>query len=273
MDLHVYADMAQRSEEWFAARCGIVTASAVSRLIKIGSPEALAVDCPRCGSTPGEQCMSLAQKSPKPIQTAHGERTEAASALPPVYSPATGDTARGLIDTLAAERLTGIVEDTYTSRDMERGVMAEPFARDLYGQHHAVATEVGFMVRECDGFRLGYSPDGLVGDDGLIEIKAPRAKNQIVQVIAGEVPSDYMAQCQAGMLVSGRSWCDYVPYVGGLPLWVKRIEPDEQWQDAILLAAERAEKAIVETVALYQAAVAGLPATERIDLNELGLVF
>lgn len=268
MTLHVYADMEQRSEEWYAARCGIVTASAVARLIKVAPPEAFATDCPRCGAPPGEQCMSVAaKKTPTPIKTAHGERTEAASLLPPVYSPATGDTAQGLIATLAAERITGVVEETFTSRDMERGIFAEPYARDLYGEHHAVASEVGFMVREFDGFKIGYSPDGLVGDDGLIEIKAPRAKNQIGQVIAGEVPTDYMAQCQAGLLVSGRAWCDYVPYVGGLPLWVKRIEPDPDWQGAILGAAERAERLITETVAAYQAAVAGLPVTERIDFD------
>lgn len=274
MTLHVYADMEQRSEEWYAARCGIVTASAVSTLIKISPPEPFAVACPLCKVTPGEQCMSVAKKTPTPIKTFHGERTEAASVLPPVYSPATGDTARSLINLLASERITGVVEETFTSRDMERGIFAEPYARELYGEHHAPAVEAGFMVREFDGFKIGYSPDGLVDNDGLIEIKAPRAKNQIGQVIAGEVPVEYMAQCQTGLLVSGRAWCDYVPYVGGMPLWVKRIEPDPDWQGAILGAAERAERLIAETVAAYQEAVEGLPQTERIDFFEdVGLVF
>lgn len=268
MTLRIYEDMEQRSDEWYAARCGIVTASAMAKLIKVSPAEAYAVACPVCNVTPGEQCISLSRKTPTPIKTVHGERTEAAGNLPPVYSTATGDTARGLIDLLASERITEHVEETPTSRDMERGIMAEPYARDLYGEHHRVAAEVGFMVREFNDFKIGYSPDGLVGDDGLIEIKAPRAKNQISQVISGEVPSDYMAQCQTGLLVSGRTWCDYVPYVGGLPLWVKRIEPDPAWQDAILAAARDAEKAIRETVAAYQAAVVGLPTTERIDYYE-----
>ena len=62
---------------------------------------------------------------------------------------------------------------------------------------------------------LGHSPDGLVGDDGLLEIKAPRAKAHVLAVSPTSAPH-YMAQLQAGLLVSGRAWIDFVPFCGGL---------------------------------------------------------
>ena len=223
-DLLTWPKMEQRSPEWYEARRGIVTASAVNRLV-----------------------------TPKTIKVANN------------------DDSRGLATVLASERITGTVEESWINRDMERGILAEPYARAVYVQHHAPVEEIGFMVRDYGTFRLGYSPDGLVGDDGLIEIKAPRPKNHVACVVAGEVPAEYMAQLQTGLLVSGREWCDFIPYVGGLPLWRKRVTPDPKWRAAILAATAQAEKAIRETVAKYQAAVVGLPETERIDFNTVEL--
>jgi predicted phage-related endonuclease len=148
--------------------------------------------------------------------------------------------------------------------DMWRGVDSEPYARDIYSGHYQQAVEVGFMVREYDGFELGYSPDGLVADDGLIEIKAPRAKTHINNTLAGGVPSHYYAQCQAALLVSGRKWLDYVSFCGGLPLYVHRVEPDQEWADAILAATKQAEEDITALVGAYRIRVAGQPMTERI---------
>ena len=62
------------------------------------------------------------------------------------------------------------------------------------------------MVRTEPGWKLGYSPDGLVGDDGLIEVKSRRAKKQLQTILSGQVPAENMPQLQAGLLVSGRSW-------------------------------------------------------------------
>ena len=157
--------------------------------------------------------------------------------------------------------------------DMWRGVESEPFARDVYSEHHAEVTEVGFMLREEDGWKLGYSPDGLVGDDGLIEIKSPRAKTHLRTILADEVPGHYMPQLQAGLLVSGRKWIDFVSYVGGMPLYIKRVLPDPAWFAAITAACVAFQATAAQTVADYEKRVAGLPLTERIDNNELGLVF
>jgi hypothetical protein len=190
--------------------------------------------------------------------------------ITPTLKVADNDTSRGLTNQLAAERITGWTDPTYTSDDMWRGVESEPIARDLYSKHHAPAAEVGFMRRDEDGWTLGYSPDGLVGDDGLIEIKAPRAKGHIATVLSGRVPGYYMGQCQAGLLVSGRSWLDFVSYVGGLPLWVKRVHPDPDWFAAIEAACRRFEENARTITTTYEAAVVGLPQTERV-LEEMTL--
>lgn len=177
---------------------------------------------------------------------------------------ADNDTARGLIATAAAERITGYVDPTFKSLDMQRGEDDEFLAVDAYAEHHAPVTQCGFMVRRwSDGSALGYSPDGLVGDDGLIEVKSRRGRKQVETVLAGEVPAENMAQMQAGLLVSGRAWCDYVSYSGGLHLWTKRVEPNPRWFDAIRAAVEAFEAAVTRTVDAYMAAVEGLPLTER----------
>lgn len=187
----------------------------------------------------------------------------------PTLKVAANDTSRALTTTLVAERITGWTEDTPMTSDMWRGVECEPLARDLYSIHHQAATEVGFMVRDDWGFELGYSPDGLVGDDGLIEIKAPRAKTHLNTILNNQVPAHYMAQLQAGLLVSGRNWIDFVSYCGGMPLFVKRVEPDPAWHTAIVAAVETFEQTATEMVTRYRAAVAGLPETERIVEKEM----
>lgn len=180
---------------------------------------------------------------------------------------ADNDTSRALTAALVAERLTGFTDDNYVSADMWRGIECEPLARDAYSKHHAPAVECGFIRRDEDTWTLGYSPDGLVGDDGLIEIKAPRAKTHVLTILADEVPARSMAQCQAGLLVSGRAWLDFVSYCGGLPLYVKRVHPDPRWQEAIVAAVEQFETTAADMVAAYTQATKGLPITQRADLE------
>jgi hypothetical protein len=166
---------------------------------------------------------------------------------------------------LVAERITGWTDPTYQNDDMMRGVNEEPRARLLYSERYAEARESGFMRRDEGDWTLGYSPDGLVGDDGLIEVKAPRAKKHLSTILSGEVPPEHMAQIQAGLLVSGRAWLDFISFCGGMPMWVKRVHPDPEWAAAITEAVTRFETNAAAMVAAYEAAVEGLPATERID--------
>lgn len=182
---------------------------------------------------------------------------------PSTIKPASNDESRALTRLLTAERITGYTDPTYRNDDMWRGVVEEPRAREKYSEHYAEAVECGFMVRDDWGFDLGYSPDGLVGKDGLIEVKAPRAKEHLRTILADEVPANYMPQLQCGLLVSGRDWIDYVSFCGGMPMWVKRVTADERWHEAIVAAVEVFEVAAAEMVAAYQEATKGLAMTER----------
>jgi hypothetical protein len=178
---------------------------------------------------------------------------------------ANNDYSRALTTLLVAERITGWTDPTFTNDDMMRGVNEEPRARALYSERYAPARESGFMLREEQDWKLGYSPDGLVGDDGLIEVKAPRAKKHLATILSGAVPPEHMPQIQAGLLVSGREWLDFISFCGGMPMWVCRVHPDPKWFDAITEAVRQFEATAVQMVADYEAAVEGLPATERID--------
>ena len=218
MSLHVYDQIEQGSEEWHAARRGIITASVVGQFI-----------------------------TPKTIKVAANDKT------------------RAMAYQLIAERITGHTEDTYVSRDMEAGHFIEPLARDLYSEHYAPATEVGFMVRDDWGFKIGYSPDGIVGDDGLIEIKRRFAKFHLQTILSDEVPLEHMAQCQTGLIVSGRKWIDFISYCGGMPLCVKRVLPDRLWREAILKAVLDFEESAEIMIDAYHAATLGMPATERVE--------
>jgi hypothetical protein len=272
MSLHVYDELAQGSEEWHDARRGIVTASTVGKLVATGPPDALSVACTKCEAQVDDPCMSLAaKKEPAPIKTIHDARTLAAANLPPVYTVANNDTSRALTATLVAERIAGWTEDGPMTSDMWRGVECEPIARNYYSEHHAPVTEVGFMRLDEDWGTLGYSPDGLVGDEGLIEIKAPRTKGHLVAVLSDEVPAHNMAQLQAGLLVSGREWVDYIPFVGGLPLWIKRVHPDPKWFEVIRAAVVQFEETATEMVAAYTEATEGLAPTERVLDMEMSL--
>lgn len=185
--------------------------------------------------------------------------------------PASNDTSRRHTLTLVAERITGEIEPVWVSDDMLRGQLDEPIARDYYAEHFAEepVTEVGFLIRDDWGFNLGYSPDGLVGDHGLIEIKAPRAKGHIATTLAGQVPAHHMAQVQAGLLVSGREWCDFISWFGGLPPFITRVYPDAKWAEAIVDAVSAFEQRAEEMTHNYDLATRGLPATEpRIPLTD-----
>jgi hypothetical protein len=264
MSLEVFNDLEQGTPEWLAARCGLVTASTVGQLVTSRQPSAIETDCPECGASASDPCIG--KRSPSPLKTLHPARAAAARGMDRVIAADNGsDTSRGLTATLVAERITGYTEPIRVSADMERGSLDEPFAREIYSEHYAPATEVGFLVRDDWNFRIGYSPDGLVGDDGLIEIKSRRQKIQLATILADEVPLENMAQIQTGLLVSGREWLDYVSYCGGMPLYVKRVLPDMRWFHAIQEAVEAFEDNAAEMIDTYTAAIDGRPATERID--------
>ncbi|WP_116201306.1 lambda exonuclease family protein [Amycolatopsis circi] len=189
---------------------------------------------------------------------------------PKTRKPAANDQSRGLTAQLVAERITGHTDPTYVGDDMLRGIEEELTARDLYAKvYDRQVRQVGFLLRKEETWQLGYSPDGLVGEDGLIEVKSRRSKLHLRTILASEVPVEFMAQCQAGLLVSGREWLDFISYSGGMPMWHKRVFPDPEWQEAIVAVAERFEVSAAEMTADYLAKTVGLPVTERTTEMEM----
>ncbi|WP_019148817.1 lambda exonuclease family protein [Timonella senegalensis] len=185
--------------------------------------------------------------------------------ITPTGKVSASETSRAAAVGIIAERITGRIEQIYVSQDMERGNLEEPLAREKYEELRGPVAQVGFMVRDFGGFKVGYSPDGLVGDDGLIEIKSRKPKKHIQTVLADVVPPENMAQIQAGLLVSGRAWCDYISYCGGEPLWVKRVVPDEKWFEAIREVAAQFEVTAENATAIYFDRTQGMPRAEYID--------
>ena len=179
--------------------------------------------------------------------------------------PANNDTSRAQLLQLLAERITGESEASFYGDDMARGHLLEPLARDLYAKHRAPVVECGFVTATLCGVELGYSPDGLVGDDGLIEIKSPRQKNHLKAMLADEVPGEYVPQVQLGLAVTGRDWCDFISYAPGLPLFVHRCRRDESFITQLIEAAMVADAELQRLMAVYTEAAGRFPATEPIQ--------
>ena len=133
---------------------------------------------------------------------------------------------------LVAERLTGEAAESYTSAAMTWGVEKEPDARSAYEFHReAEVVECGFIEHPNIGM-TGASPDGLVGDDGLIEIKCPSCATHIETLKGRAVPSKYIMQIQWQLACTGRQWCDFVSFDPRMPehmrLFVRRVPRDER---------------------------------------------
>jgi putative phage-type endonuclease len=173
----------QRSPEWFAARCGKVTASRISDLMAKT----------KSGGYAASRENYMAQ--------------------------------------LLVERLTGAPVATYSNAAMQWGTEQEPFARAAYETRMDVLVdEVGFVPHHLIS-DSGASPDGMVGWDGLVEIKCPNTATAIDTWLHGTVPNEHMLQMQFQLDCTERAWCDYVVFDPRLPeklqLFVKRIDRDE----------------------------------------------
>lgn len=173
--------MEQRSEEWFAARCGKVTASRIADVM---------------------------------ATTKSGY----------------GAARKNYMAQLTIERLTGAVAESYTNAAMQWGTDTEPFAREAYELMSGnLVEEVGFIV--IPQMMAGASPDGLVGDDGLVEIKCPNSATHIETLLSAKVERQYLLQIQWQMFATDRRWCDFVSYDPRLPenlqYFCQRVERDQ----------------------------------------------
>lgn len=191
---------AQRSSEWFAARCGKLTASRfadVMNVLKGGEP---------------------------------------------------GANRRNLVALLAVERLTGQTVDGFQNDAMRRGTELEPEARAAYEAHTGeLVEEVGFVPHPVLEY-VGVSPDGLLGDDGLVELKCPASMAKHLDALRiGDHAKEYRWQLQGQLWVTGRKWVDAVSYDPRFPehlrLAIVRVPRDE---DAIAQLAAECAKANAE---------------------------
>lgn len=189
--------------------------------------------------------------------------------LTPTLKIADNPKSRSHLWEIAAQRISNYVEPQYVSDAMLRGHEDEIYAREIYRERTAPVDEVGFVTNDKWGFTLGCSPDGLVGDDGMIEVKSRCQKYQVQTLCehleAGTIPAEYQLQVQGELLVTGRKWCDFISYCGGLPMITIRVDADETIQAAIVDAAAKFESRINETIAAWSAAQADkrLIPTER----------
>jgi putative phage-type endonuclease len=134
---------------------------------------------------------------------------------------------------LVCERMTNTKGESFNSAAMEWGTNQEPFARAAYEAKTGVMVEeVGFVSHPKIEW-AGASPDGFVGDDGLVEIKCPNTATMIETLLTEKVPAKYNTQMQFQMACTDRSWCDYVVFDPRMPagaqLFVKRVERDDEY--------------------------------------------
>ena len=147
---------------------------------------------------------------------------------------------------LICERLTGEQAERYVSVEMQRGTDLEPQARAAYSFLHDVEIEeCGFIAHPIIA-DFGASPDGLIGADGLVELKCPNTATHIDYLLSGDVPGKYQTQMQAQMACTGRQWCDFVSYDPRLPdamqLFIRRVPRD----DPFIAAMEKDIRAFLD---------------------------
>lgn len=173
--------MEQRTEEWYQARLGKVTASKVAAV--------------------------LAKKD--------------------------SATRADYLTDLVLERLTGKQQEFYTNEAMQWGTDTEPQARMAYeAESGNLVDELGFIDHPTIA-NFGCSPDGVIGEDGLIEIKCPNSKTHLSTLLSKKAPSKYIPQMQTQMAVMNRQWCDFVSFDPRLPeelqLFVVRVNRDDEY--------------------------------------------
>lgn len=164
------------------------------------------------------------QNSPEWLEARRGIPT--ASKFSDVMAKGQGITRKKYLHTLAGEILTGERQEGYTNAHMERGHAMEEDARTMYAfMHDADPVLVGFMRRG----RAGASPDALIGDDGLLEIKSklPHLQLDCLERKDGSLPPEHKTQVQGQLWVANRDWCDFVSYWPKMPLFYVRVYRDE----------------------------------------------
>lgn len=189
----------QGTPEWFAARCGIPTASNFDKI--------LCVD----GKLSKQRTKYLYQ--------------------------------------LAGETITGIAEESYQNSNMQRGIEMEAEARQLYElvTGHKVQ-EIGFCL--ADGY--GASPDGLVGKEGILEIKCPTLSVHVGYLLEDMLPMDYWQQLQGQLLVTGREWVDFMSYSPGIKPLIIRVKREKKFLKLLEVELKRFSTELKQVVRMIR---------------------
>ena len=153
--------------------------------------------------------------------------------------------AKKYIAEMVAERLTGRSKPFYSNDHMERGNFLEPEAREAYEFITDLeVVETGFILHDSEEF--GCSPDGLVANDGGLEIKCPSDGVHAGYLIDGKVPTKYYQQVQGCMWVTGRDWWDFMSYHPEMPHLLVRMERNEEFIEAMATEVNKAVEIIVK---------------------------
>ena len=171
------------------------------------------------------------------------------------HAQAIGNNGKGL-DTylleVVSEMFSSSEKEHYSNEHTERGNELEPIARSMYElQNDVEVEEIGFA--EYNDF-VGCSPDGLVGKDGMIEIKCPDDKTYFNLLMNEKIDNAYIWQCQMNMLILERKWCELVFYNPNFEKSMKifRLEPDKEMFSKLKEGFARAEKEIIRMISKYR---------------------
>lgn len=164
---------------------------------------------------------------------------------------------KNLITRLAVERLIGTCVETYSNAAMQRGTELEPAAIEAYENDQLCAVEFADFILHPKLPYVGISPDGLVGDDGLVEVKCPTAEAKHYEALRfGSHADEYKWQIQGQLWVTGRSWCDAVSYdprfPDGLQLAIVRVDRDESAIAELEAECIAAQSEVAEQVAWFE---------------------
>ena len=168
-----------------------------------------------------------------------------ASCFSQILAKGEGKTRRSYLYKLAAEIVTGEVTEGYRNADMDRGHAMEDDARRLYAFMADVDPKLVGFIRNGDA---GCSPDSLIGDDGVLEIKTQRADLLIATIFADVFPSEHVAQTQGALWITEREWIDVAIFWPKMPLFVKRATRDVRYIAALSIAVRDFNTELAETV-------------------------
>ena len=168
----------QRSEAWYAVKCGLVTSTRFKNLC----------------------------------------------------SKETTDSYKDLVTNIACEIITGKMEENYSNAIMEYGIETEPKARQEYEDIVDCEVKLAGFITPDEGHEyfdwIGDSPDGLLPEDGILEVKCPLARTHLEYIEANKLPSEYRHQVQGHLFVSGLKYCEFVSYFPRMKLFIFRVYPD-----------------------------------------------